>query len=211
MGGRQKGETRQIINPYNQEHIETVSEGDREDAVRAIAAARRAFDDGEWANTPGLERGNIVLKIAELIRRDHEELAELESLDTGKTIEESRADMDDIANVFQYYAGLADKDGGEVISSPIPDSKSKIVREPVGVCGQITPWNYPLLQASWKIAPALAAGNTIVVKPSEITPLTTIKIFKLMEEAGVPEGVANLVLGPGRLSAMNLPEIKTST
>lgn len=105
--------------------------------------------------------------------------------------------MDDIANVFQYYAGLADKDGGEVISSPIPDSKSKIVREPVGVCGQITPWNYPLLQASWKIAPALAAGNTIVVKPSEITPLTTIKIFKLMEEAGVPEGVANLVLGPG--------------
>ncbi|MCY9215945.1 betaine-aldehyde dehydrogenase [Bacillus haynesii] len=195
--GAKKGETRQIINPYNQEHIETVSEGDREDAVRAIAAARRAFDDGEWANTPGLERGNIVLKIAELIRRDHEELAELESLDTGKTLEESRADMDDIANVFQYYAGLADKDGGEIISSPIPDSKSEIVREPVGVCGQITPWNYPLLQASWKIAPALAAGNTIVVKPSEITPLTTIKIFKLMEEAGVPKGVANLVLGPG--------------
>lgn len=84
-----------------------------------------------------------------------------------------------------------------MISSPIPDSKSEIIREPVGVCGQITPWNYPLLQASWKIAPALAAGNTIVVKPSEITPLTTIKIFKLMEEVSVPKGVANLVLGPG--------------
>ncbi|MBG9913377.1 betaine-aldehyde dehydrogenase [Bacillus sonorensis] len=193
----EKGGTRKIINPFNQEQIETVGEGDREDAVKAIAAARRAFDEGEWANTTGLERGNIVLKIAELIRRDHDELAELESLDTGKTLEESKADMEDIANVFQYYAGLADKDGGEVISSPIPDSKSEIIREPVGVCGQITPWNYPLLQASWKIAPALAAGNTIVVKPSEITPLTTIKIFKLMEEAGVPKGVANLVLGPG--------------
>ncbi len=145
----------------------------------------------------GLERGQFVLKIAELIRRDLNELAELESLDTGKTIEESKADMDDIANVFQYYAGLADKDGGEVISSPIPDSVSKIVREPIGVCGQITPWNYPLLQASWKIAPALAAGNTIVLKPSEITPLTTIKVFQLIEEAGIPKGVANLVLGPG--------------
>ena len=138
-----------------------------------------------------------MFKIAELIRRDLDELAKLESLDTGKTLEESKADMDDIANVFQYYAGLADKDGGEIIASPIPNSKSELVREPVGVCGQITPWNYPLLQASWKIAPALAAGNTIVLKPSEITPLTTIKVFKLMEEAGVPSGVANLVLGPG--------------
>ncbi len=165
--------------------------------MKAIAAARKAFDEGEWPVLSGLERGQFVLKIAELIRRDLNELAELESLDTGKTIEESKADMDDIANVFQYYAGLADKDGGEVISSPIPDSVSKIVREPIGVCGQITPWNYPLLQASWKIAPALAAGNTIVLKPSEITPLTTIKVFQLIEEAGIPKGAANLVLGPG--------------
>lgn len=107
----EKGGTRKIINPFNQEQIETVGEGDREDAVKAIAAARRAFDEGEWANTIGLERGNIVLKIAELIRRDHDELAELESLDTGETLEESKADMEDIANVFQYYSGLADKDG----------------------------------------------------------------------------------------------------
>ncbi|MEC2176477.1 betaine-aldehyde dehydrogenase, partial [Bacillus amyloliquefaciens] len=185
------------INPFNQEEIATVCEGDRDDAVKAIAAARKAFDEGEWPVLSGLERGQFVLKIAELIRRDLNELAELESLDTGKTIEESKADMDDIANVFQYYAGLADKDGGEVISSPIPDSVSKIVREPIGVCGQITPWNYPLLQASWKIAPALAAGNTIVLKPSEITPLTTIKVFQLIEEAGIPKGAANLVLGPG--------------
>ena len=193
----EKKQTRRIINPFNQEEIATVCEGDRDDAVKAISAARKAFDEGEWPVLSGLERGQFVLKIAELIRRDLNELAELESLDTGKTIEESKADMDDIANVFQYYAGLADKDGGEVISSPIPDSVSKIVREPIGVCGQITPWNYPLLQASWKIAPALAAGNTIVLKPSEITPLTTIKVFQLIEEAGIPKGVANLVLGPG--------------
>lgn len=195
--GAKSSDTRDIINPFNQEVIATVSEGSRNDAQLAIKAARKAFDQGDWANLPGLERGNIVFKIAELIRRDLDELAKLESLDTGKTLEESKADMDDIANVFQYYAGLADKDGGEIIVSPIPNSKSELVREPVGVCGQITPWNYPLLQASWKIAPALAAGNTIVLKPSEITPLTTIKVFKLMEEAGVPAGVANLVLGPG--------------
>lgn len=191
------GRTRSIINPFNQEIIQSICEGDREDALAAIAAARRAFEDGKWSSMSGLDRGKLVLRIAELIRRDHNELAKLESLNTGKTLAESKADMDDIANVFQYYAGLADKDGGEVLSSPIPNSKSILVREPIGVCGQITPWNYPLLQASWKIAPALAAGNTIVVKPSEITPLTTIKLFELMEEAGIPAGVANLVLGPG--------------
>ncbi|MFD1030095.1 betaine-aldehyde dehydrogenase [Metaplanococcus flavidus] len=191
------GKTRDIINPYNQEVIATVPDGDESDAKAAIAAARRAFDDGEWAFTPATERGAIVRKIAELIERDKEELAHLESLDTGKTVEESNGDMDDIAGVFRYFAELADKNGGELIASPVPNSISKVVHEPVGVCGQITPWNYPLLQASWKLAPALATGNTLVMKPSEITPLTTIKVFELMEEAGVPAGVANLVLGSG--------------
>ncbi|WP_082232259.1 betaine-aldehyde dehydrogenase [Halobacillus massiliensis] len=189
--------TRTIINPYNQEIVAEAAEGDERDTKKAIEAARKAFDQGDWAETPAKERGEIVLKIAQLIRENNEELARLETFDTGKTLEESRADMDDIANVFLYFAGLADKEGGEVINSPFPDSDSKVVREPVGVCGQITPWNYPLLQAAWKIAPALAAGNTIIVKPSEITPLTTVKVFELMEEAGVPKGVANLVLGPG--------------
>ncbi|MGP4072864.1 betaine-aldehyde dehydrogenase [Piscibacillus sp. B03] len=191
------GSTREIINPFNQEVIATVADGNEEDAKEAIAAARKAFDHSDWSKTPAAERGNKVLQIAQLIERDKEELAKLESLDTGKTIEESRADMDDIAGVFRYFAGLADKDGGEVIDSPIPDSQSKVVREPVGVCGQITPWNYPLLQAAWKIAPALATGNTIVMKPSEITPLTTIKVTELMEEVGFPDGVVNLVLGEG--------------
>ncbi|MCE7791291.1 betaine-aldehyde dehydrogenase [Salipaludibacillus sp. CUR1] len=191
------GNTRDIINPFNQEVIATVPEGDETDAKAAIAAARETFDEGTWPSTPAIERGAIVRKIAELIERDKEELAELESLDTGKTLEESRGDMDDIAGVFRYYSELADKDGGELIASPVPDSISRVVHEPVGVCGQITPWNYPLLQASWKLAPALVTGNTLIMKPSEITPLTTIKVFELMEEAGVPAGAANLVLGAG--------------
>ncbi|WP_405097262.1 betaine-aldehyde dehydrogenase [Oceanobacillus sp. FSL H7-0719] len=191
------GNTRDIINPYNQEVIAVVAEGNAQDSEKAIAAAREAFDHGEWPNRPATERAKIVHRIAELIERDQEELAKLESLDTGKTLEESRWDMEDIAGVFRYYAELADKDGGEIINSPIPNSISKVVKEPVGVCGQITPWNYPLLQASWKLAPALVTGNTLIIKPSEITPLTHIKIFELIEEAGVPAGVANLVLGPG--------------
>ncbi len=198
------GKTRDIINPFNQEVIATAAEGNAEDTRAAIQAARVAFDEGSWSTLPASERGQIVYKIGTLIQRDLEELAELETLDTGKTVEESRADMADIANVFFYFGGLADKDGGEVIASPIPNSESKVVREPVGVCGQITPWNYPLLQAAWKLAPALAAGNTLVMKPSEITPLTTVKVFELIEEAGVPKGVANLVLGSGKSAGAEL-------
>ncbi|QJT10811.1 betaine-aldehyde dehydrogenase [Oceanidesulfovibrio marinus] len=191
------GAVRQSINPCDGQPIAEVPEGGREDAQAAIAAARRAFDHDGWPQTPAAERGAMLYKLSELIVRDKEELAQLETLDTGKTLEESRWDMDDIAGIFRYFAGLADKDGGEVIDSPIPDSTSTVIREPVGVCGQISPWNYPLLQASWKMAPALAAGCTIVMKPSEITPLTTIKVTELAEEAGYPKGVVNLVLGPG--------------
>lgn len=189
--------TRKIINPYNQEVIMEVAEGTTEDVERAILAARRAFDDGEYANETGEVKGQKVRAIADKIKEHREELAKLETLDTGKTLEESYADMDDIHNVFMYFAGLADKDGGELVNSPIPNSESKIVKEPVGVVTQITPWNYPLLQASWKIAPALATGCSLVMKPSEITPLTTIRVFELMEEVGFPKGVINLVLGAG--------------
>lgn len=136
----QNDRTRSIINPYNQEIITETAEGDQADAQQAIQAARIAFDQGDWRNTPATERGKFLFKVAALIERDQEELAELETLDTGKTLVESRADMSDIAEVFRYYAGLADKDGGEIIESPIPHSSSKVVREPVGVCAQITPW-----------------------------------------------------------------------
>ncbi len=200
----QSGETRDIVNPYNQTVIATAAEGNEKDTRAAIQAARLAFDESSWSVLPANERGELVYQIGTLIRRDLQKLAELETWDTGKTVQESRDDMADIANVFLYFGGLADKDGGDVIQSPMPAAESKVVREPVGVCGQITPWNYPLLQAAWKIAPALAAGNTIVVKPSEITPLTTVKVFELIEEAGIPKGVANLVLGPGASTGAEL-------
>ncbi|RIL80135.1 aldehyde dehydrogenase family protein, partial [Staphylococcus equorum] len=148
-------------------------------------------DEGVYADETGDVKGQKVRAIADKIKEHREELAQLETLDTGKTLEESRADMDDIHNVFLYFAGLADKVGGEIVNSPIPNTDSKIVKEPVGVVTQITPWNYPLLQASWKIAPALATGCSIVMKPSEITPLTTIRVFELMEEVGFPKGVVN--------------------
>lgn len=138
----------------------------------------------------------MLNRVAELLERDKAEIARTETLDTGKPLVESEIDVDDVAAVFRYYATL----GADLTSRPVDAGdgvSSRVDYEPVGVCGLITPWNYPLLQASWKIAPALVAGNTMVVKPSEVTPLTTIKLFRLMAEAGLPEGVANLVLGTG--------------
>ncbi len=195
----EKDARREIINPANQEVIALVSEGTIKEADQAIESAKIAFESGIWSGKSSKERGEIVRKVAELIQRDLEELARLETLDTGKTVEESRWDMADIADVFTYYADLADKDSGYLIDSPIPHTTSKVVYEPVGVTSLITPWNYPLLQASWKLAPALVAGNTLVIKPSEITPLTSIKVVELMEEAGLPKGVVNLVLGSGQV------------
>ncbi len=200
------GAVREIINPFNQQVIATVAEGDRADSQAAIAAARSAFDDGRWSGLTATERAGYVFRLADLIEANRQQLAELESLDTGKTLTESLWDMDDIAGIFRYYAGLADKDGGEIISSPLPNSESLVVREPVGVCGQISPWNYPLLQAAWKLAPALVAGCTVVMKPSEITPLTTIRVSELVSEAGIPAGVVNLVLGPGATVGAELSE-----
>ena len=195
--GAISGNTRKIINPFNQEEIAIVPQGDALDAKAAIDAARKNFESGEWSQTSATARGEILRKISILIERDKEELAILETLNTGKILKESQEDMEDVAEVFRYYAEIGDKHAGVLITSPVSDAISRVVREPVGVCGQITPWNYPLAQASWKLAPALVAGNTVIMKPSEITPLTTIKLFALMEEAGLPRGVANLVLGPG--------------
>ncbi|MBM9615097.1 aldehyde dehydrogenase family protein [Desulfobulbus rhabdoformis] len=189
--------TRAIFNPANGATIAEVPEADREDARLAIAAAREAFDNGPWPHLPASQRGELVYKLGVLIEENAEELARLESLDTGKTVEESRWDMADIAGIFKYYGGLADKMGGEVIDAPTETATSVVVREPVGVCGQISPWNYPLLQAAWKMAPALAAGCTLIMKPSEITPMTAIRVTELAESLDFPPGVINLLLGPG--------------
>ena len=124
-------------------------------------------------------------------------MARLETLNTGKAMRESRWDMADVARVFRYYAQLADKDLGRLVDPSSATALSRIVYEPIGVCGLIAPWNYPLLQLSWKIAPALAAGNTAVMKPAQVTPLTAIHLTRLLEEAGTPPGVVNLILGPG--------------
>jgi betaine-aldehyde dehydrogenase len=191
------GNMREIVYPCTGEVIAKVTEGSAEDVKLAVDAARSAFDRGEWPGTPAAERGRLIEKLADKVEENRESLARLESLDTGKTVEESRWDMDDIAGIFRYFGQLADKEGGEIIQSPNPNTSSLVVREPVGVAAQISPWNYPLLQASWKIAPALAAGCTIVMKPSEITPFTTIRITELAEEVGFPKGVINLVLGAG--------------
>ncbi|HEY4017730.1 MAG TPA: aldehyde dehydrogenase family protein [Pseudonocardiaceae bacterium] len=190
------GRRADVINPFDQSLIGTVSDGETTDARAAIDAARTAFDEGPWPRTPPAERAELLLRVADLLERDKAEIAHTETLDTGKPLVESEIDVDDVASVFRYYAEL----GANLASRPVDagaDVSSRIDYEPVGVCGLITPWNYPLLQASWKVAPALVAGNTIIVKPSEITPMTTIKLFKLMEEAGLPAGVANLVLGLG--------------
>ena len=199
------GEKRFIENPYNASQVAEVSEGSRDDAKKAISEARKAFDRG-WGQADLKERQDLLLKLAELIRRDKDELAHLESLNTGKTMEESRWDMDDIYNIFKFYAKILDNDLTEKVKSPVPNSTSLVVKEPIGVCGQISPWNYPLLQASWKMAPALAAGCTIIMKPSELTPLTTIKATELAAEAGYPSGVVNLVLGPGHTVGAEMAE-----
>src|SRR5215831_623279 len=186
-----------VINPSD---VSVVAEVDvaTDDQVRAaIAAARRAFDTMDWPRTPTSERAALLYRVADLIDRDLEAMARLETLNTGKAMRESRWDMRDVAKVFRYYADLADKEAGRLVDTGDPDAISRIVYEPVGVCGLIGPWNYPLLQLSWKIAPALAAGCTAVMKPAHLTPLTAIHLTKLLEEAGAPKGVVNLVLGEG--------------
>jgi betaine-aldehyde dehydrogenase len=191
------GATREIRCPADGSVVATVSEADRDDALAAVRAARKAFDHGPWRDTTAAERGQILHRLADLLGQQKDEVARLESLDTGKRLVESEIDVDDIVGVFRHFAGLADADAGRVVDPGMPDVSSRIVHEPVGVCSLITPWNYPLLQTSWKVAPALAAGNTFVLKPSELTPSTSIWLMKALTEVGVPAGVANLVLGTG--------------
>ncbi|MET9894981.1 aldehyde dehydrogenase family protein [Streptomyces sp. NPDC006465] len=189
--------TREIRCPADGSLVGVVDEAGGKDTVEAIAAARRAFDEGPWPSVPSADRGDLLLRVADLLVRDKHALARAESLDTGKRLVESEYDIDDIANCFRYFGRLAAAETGRVVETGTESVDSRVVYEPVGVCALITPWNYPLLQTAWKVAPALAAGNTFVLKPSELTPHTAIHLMRLLEEAGVPPGVANLVLGAG--------------
>ncbi|MFF7406190.1 aldehyde dehydrogenase family protein [Streptomyces sp. TR1341] len=192
------GATREILDPADARPFAVVAEGDEKDAERAVAAARQAFDHGPWPTTPVAERAALLRRVADLLVRDREALGRLEAQDAGKTVAEGRVDIDCVADAFRYFADLVAAEApGRVVDAGSPDIHSVVVHEPVGVCALITPWNYPLLQASWKIAPALAAGNTFVIKPSEITPMTTVALIGLLVEAGLPAGVANIVTGPG--------------
>lgn len=191
------GETRVITCPADGTVVITVDEGCETDALEAVRAARRAFDEGPWPSTPSPERAALLHRIADRLQSEIEDVARLESLDTGKRLVESRIDMEDIIAVFRHFASLAQAEAGRVVDAGTPDVSSRVVTEPVGVCSLITPWNFPLLQTAWKVAPALAAGNTFVLKPSELTPQTSIWLVRTLLEEGLPDGVANLVLGPG--------------
>ena len=191
------GQTREIACPATGELVATVAEACADDAVAAVLAAREAFDNGPWRTTSCQERGAILNRVADSLERDCAQVARLESLDTGKRLVESGYDVADVASVFRHYAGLAGADSGRVVDPGNPGVVSRVVHEPIGVCSLITPWNYPLLQVAWKVAPALAAGNTFVLKPSELTPSTAIWLMTALTEAGVPAGVCNLILGSG--------------
>ena len=178
--------------------VEAVDQAGPDDVAAAVAAARAAFDDPRgWRATPVAERAGVLRRVADLLQRDREHIARVETLDTGKTLGESRIDIDDVTAVFRYYADIAVAQEGRTVDVGQPHVLSRIAHEPVGVCALITPWNYPLLQLSWKLAPALVAGCTCVIKPSEVTPLTSVLLVRLVEEAGVPPGVVNILLGTG--------------
>lgn len=191
------GRTREIRCPADGSAVATVAEAGPEDTIEAVAAARRAFDSGPWRQTSTPERAALLRRVAGRLRAERDEVARLEALDTGKRFVEAQYDMDDVISVFEYYADLATVDAGRVVDTGKRDVVSRIVHEPVGVCALITPWNFPLLQTSWKVAPALAAGCTFILKPSELTPSTAVWLLATLADEGMPDGVGNLILGAG--------------
>ncbi len=200
------GATFVSINPATEQPIVDIASAGVDDVDAAVAAARAAFESGPWSEMPARQRGRIIWRIGELLRENLEEVAILETIDNGKPIFESRyVDIPMVAEVFQYYAGWADKVHGEVI--PVSgNALDYTLREPLGVVAAIVPWNFPLLLASWKIAPALAMGNTVIVKPASNTSLTALKLAELASQAGLPPGVLNVITGSGAVVGNALVE-----
>lgn len=193
----QQARYRAVINPANENVLAEVAVAGPVDAQLAISAARQAFDQGPWPTMAVTERAQLMQRIAGLIEKDAEHLARLETLNAGKTLGESLGDVGNVVATFRFYAALLETESASVNSHAPAHVISFNQREPVGVCALIAPWNYPLLQAVWKIAPALAAGNTVVFKPSSLTPMTAHRLAELLAEAGLPAGVFNLLCGPG--------------
>jgi len=200
VGGRwteaKSGETYEIVDPATDRVVAVVPKGGVADADEAVSSAREAFDKGPWPRMTAVERAEVLRAAAALIRERAEELAILETRQMGKLLEDSLVDMNDAAHTFDYYAGLAVEMHGQTLQVP-GDSMSMVVREPVGVTVGITPWNFPILMAAWKAAPALAAGNVMIIKPASVSPLTTLELARIFEEAGLPAGVLQVVTGPG--------------
>ena len=193
------GATFTTMNPATEEPITTVAEAGPEDVDRAVRAARAALE-GPWSKMKPIDRSRVLWKLGDLVLQHADELARLETLDNGKPIFESRyVDIDMVARCFHYFSGWATKITGDT-TAVHPGMFTYTLREPVGVVGAIIPWNFPMIMVGWKAAPALAAGNTIVVKPAELTPLTAIRIAELALEAGVPPGVFNVLPGKGRIA-----------
>jgi betaine-aldehyde dehydrogenase len=190
------GEVRDLIDPSTGSAIATVAESGTADVEAAVAAARRAFDDGPWPRMTATERAAVLFRVADAIDAAREEFARIDTLNGGKPLRETTVDVADAADCFRYYAGLTNKPHGQTFDVPGPTATFTI-RQPIGVCGQIVPWNYPLLMAVWKLAPALAAGNVCVLKPAETTPLSAIRLATILEAAGLPAGVVNIVPGNG--------------
>src|SRR5213083_1543727 len=185
-----------VYDPATEEVIAQVPDSNADDVDRAVAAAKSAFEDGPWATTTAQERGRVLFRLADKVRQNLPTLAELECRNTGKPIVEAEYDLTDVATCFEYYGGLATKVVGYV--NPVPDNAVSLsLKEPVGVAGQIIPWNYPLLMAAWKLAPALAAGCTCVLKPAEQTPLTALEMANWLADVRLPPGVVNIITGFG--------------
>ncbi|MGQ9896572.1 MAG: aldehyde dehydrogenase family protein [Acidobacteriota bacterium] len=202
-----RGQVFKVYNPANGEVIAHVAEGSAEDIELAVRAARRAFEEGPWRKMTPSERGRLIWKLADLVEQHLEEFAQLETLDNGKPLTVSRvADVPLAVDLFRYMAGWATKIEGETIPLSVPGSTylAYTLREPVGVVGQIIPWNFPLLMAAWKLGPALAAGCTVVLKPAEETPLSALRLGELILEAGFPPGVVNIVPGYGETAGAAL-------
>lgn len=200
----ESGETLATLNPHDNSVITEVALAGKADIDKAVAAAQRAFP--AWSRLSGADRGRILLKLADLIEANAEELARLETMDTGHPLRDSRSlDVPRTAACFRYFGGMADKFEGNVV--PVEAGfLNYVLRDPLGVVGQVVPWNFPLMFTSWKMAPALAAGNCIVMKPAEITPLSSLRIAELMSEAGMPDGVVNIVPGLGSVAGQYLAE-----
>ena len=198
-----------VMNPATGQEIAVIADSTKEDVRQAIAAAKRSFyETREWRDMCPQERADIMLGIADRISDRKHEFARLESTNNGKPLREAECDIDDAVHCFRYYAGLITKPSGEVynVNKGFGEMHTYAVREPIGVCAQITPWNYPLLMAAWKMAPALAAGNSVIFKPSSITPLSSVRLFELFDEMKLPEGCVNLVLGSGSVAGQELAE-----